>query len=427
MILKRIRLTNFKNHPETVFDFSDGINCIVGKNGIGKTNLLDAIYYLSFSKSCVGSQDRLTITHEMNSFTVFGEYAELTLALQFEKGKAKSVKIDGQEPEKLSDLIGKVPLAIVLPDDTSMIKEGSEERRKFFDGALCQFDQEYLLSLMKYNKLLKQRNSLLKQNDSRSLNYKLIETYDDQLIPLAKSISQKRAELCEVFLPFLQKNYADLHEGGEFPSLNFKTHVTSEFDTAFRSNFEKDRTMQRTLLGSHKDDFEFVLDEELIKKFGSQGQKKTFIIALKLALFDFLPASGTNSVAALDKASDLLKQAGIPKGQILLVTDSVDMYKTEARLSEVNEDGITVHVLAVGTAEGAPIPTNQGFLKDLRGQIVIPQVDYTSLQKAAQIGQGRFSVLSNSIDDEELFDFTPRGDDENTKVDETGSEEFIDD
>lgn len=288
MFLKKLQLTQFKNHVDSTYVFGNEVNCILGKNGVGKTNLLDAIYYLSFTKSAVGSQDRLSIHHEMPSFTLHGTYEDCILAIQFEKGKSKTLKIDGQEPDKLSDVIGKVPLVIVLPDDTAMIKEGSEERRKFFDGALCQFDKEYLQNLLHYNKILKQRNSLLKQSNGYSLNYQLIETYDDQLIPLAIQISKRRLELKKLFLPFLQKNYADLHEGGETPELNFKTQVNDGFESLFRNNFARDQIMQRTLLGSHKDDFEFLLDGELIKKFGSQGQQKTFIIALKLALYDFL-------------------------------------------------------------------------------------------------------------------------------------------
>ena len=288
MILKNLRLTHFKNHETRSFDFGNQINCILGRNGAGKTNLLDAIYYLSFTKSAVGSSDRLTISHEQSVFTVFGNYDECTVAIQFEKGKSKILKIDGHEQEKLSDVIGRIPLVIVLPDDTSMIKEGSEERRKFFDGALCQFDQAYLKMLLNYNRLLKQRNNLLKQNEGRTINYKLLETYDDQLIPFSQYISKGRLEIAKAFLPFLIKNYADLHEGGEIPDLNFKTHVDTSFEVAFRSNFQKDQMMNRTLLGSHKDDFEFLLDAEPIKKFGSQGQQKTFIISLKLALYDFL-------------------------------------------------------------------------------------------------------------------------------------------
>jgi len=288
MILKSLQLSYFKNHEQASFEFGSGINCILGKNGKGKTNLLDAIYYLSFTKSAVGSQDKFTITHEAPAFTIYGAYDLSTIALQFEKGKTKSIKMDGQEPEKLSDVIGVVPLVMVLPDDTAMIKEGSEERRKFFDGALSQFDKEYLLSLMKYNKLLKQRNSLLKQQADKGINLKLLETYDEQMIPIAIDISRKRNELKETFLPYLLKNYADLHQGKETPGLKFKTQVTDDFASVFKSSIARDQIMQRTLLGSHRDDFEFLLDEAPIKKFGSQGQQKTFIIALKLALYDFL-------------------------------------------------------------------------------------------------------------------------------------------
>lgn len=312
MILKRLSLTHFKNHQATSLDFGEGINCILGNNGVGKTNLLDAIYYLSFTKSALGSQDRLAISHNQPAFTLHGTYSDLIVAIQFEKGRSKTLKINGKEPEKLSELIGAVPLVMVLPDDTSMIKEGSEERRKFFDGALSQFDRAYLNALMSYNKLLKQRNSLLKQSEGKRINYQLVETYDDQLIPLAIDISKKRAELKAIFLPYLQKNYAALHEGSEVPGMSYQTHVDHSFSDRFKNNFQKDLIMQRTLLGSHKDDFSFLLDDELIKKFGSQGQQKTFIIALKLALYDFLKEqTGKNPLLLLDDIFDKLDDSRI--------------------------------------------------------------------------------------------------------------------
>ena len=312
MILEKLTLTSFKNHPQSSFEFGDRINCILGKNGKGKTNLLDAIYYLSFTKSALGTQDRLTITHEHPAFTAFGQYDQCTIAIQFEKGKPKMLKIDGQEPEKLSDVIGKAPLVIILPDDTSMIREGSEERRKFFDGALSQFDQEYLQSLLKYNKLLKQRNSLIKQHEGKVVNPKLLETYDDQLVPLAVYISEKRREVVDTFFPFLQTNYRDLHDGEETPALKFKSQVNDDFKQVFKANIQKDLIMQRTMLGSHRDDFEFLLDDELIKKFGSQGQQKTFIISLKLALFDFLKEkTGEKPLLLLDDIFDKLDDSRI--------------------------------------------------------------------------------------------------------------------
>lgn len=287
MILKKLKLTSFKNHANSSFEFQQGINCILGRNGLGKTNLLDAIYFLSFTKSGVGSQDRLSITHEERAFTIFGEYDEQTIAIQFEKGKTKTLKVDGKEPDRLSDVIGRTPLVMVLPDDTRMINEGSEERRKFFDGALCQIDKPYLESLLKYNKVLKQRNSLLKQTEG-SPDPSLLETYDDLLVPLAIQISQEREKLNSLFEPFLHENYRALHDTDEAPSLRFKSHVDQDFASKFKSSLHKDQIMQRTLLGSHRDDYEFILDGEPIKKFGSQGQQKTFIIALKLALYDFL-------------------------------------------------------------------------------------------------------------------------------------------
>ncbi|WP_462253961.1 DNA replication/repair protein RecF [Ekhidna sp.] len=340
MILKSLRLTYFKNHPESTFEFGERINCILGKNGVGKTNLLDAIYYLSFTKSAIGSQDKLTITHDQRAFTVFGTYSEMTTALQFEKGKVKTLKIDGQEPEKLSDIIGKVPLVIVLPDDTSMIKGGSEERRKFFDGALSQFDSEYLKSLLQYNKLLKQRNSFLKQNEGRAINTQLLDTYDDQLIPLAISISNKRSKLQETFLPYLIKNYSDLHDGNESPALNFKSHVDQSFELRFKENRGKDQIMQRTMLGAHRDDFEFLLDGELIKKFGSQGQQKTFIIALKLALNDFLrEQTGIKPLLLLDDIFDKLDDSRIQLLVSLLLNNErfQQIFITDARKDRSKE------------------------------------------------------------------------------------------
>lgn len=338
MILKNLRLINFKNHPESFFEFENRINCIVGKNGLGKTNLLDAIYYLSFTKSALTSQDQLAIAHHEKAFTLFGEYDSLTAAIQFEKGKPKSLKIDGQEPEKLSDLIGKIPLVMVLPDDTSMIKDGSEERRKFFDGALAQFDPTYLQNLISYNRLLKQRNSLLKQDGQ--VNFSLLETYDDQLIPLAQNISAKRGELKAIFLPFLQKNYQELHEGHEIPELNFKSHVDEDFPEKFKENVQKDQIMQRTLIGSHRDDFEFLLTGKPVKKFGSQGQQKTFILALKLALYDFLcEKTDKKPLLLLDDIFDKLDDSRIKLLISLLLNDDrfQQIFITDARTDRSKE------------------------------------------------------------------------------------------
>ena len=340
MILKHLQLTSFKSHLDGSFDFDDRINCITGKNGVGKTNLLDAIYYLSFTKSAVGSLDRFGISNDAPAFILFGTYDQCTIALQYERAKMKTLKLDGQEIEKFSDAIGKVPLVIILPDDTLMIKEGSDGRRKFFDGAISQFDHEYLVSLLGYNKLLKQRNELLKQQAGKAINYQLFETYDDQLIPLAKEISKKRSNIVSAFEPFLIKNYQSLHDGAEQAGLRFKSNVDDSFEERFRNDFQKDLMVQRTSQGSHKDDFEFLLNENIIKRFGSQGQQKTFIISLKFALYDFLiKETGKKPLLLLDDIFDKLDDSRIELlvkllsdkkrfGQIFITDARADRSKT---------------------------------------------------------------------------------------------------
>ncbi len=334
MILKSLQLTHFKNHLSKGYDFDDRINCILGKNGSGKTNLLDAIYYLAFTKSALGTSDKLAINHEEVQFTLFGSYDFGTVALQYSQGKPKAMKFDGQELDKLSEAIGKIPLVVVLPDDTAMITEGSEERRKFFDGALSQVDREFLLQLINYNKLLKQRNSLLKNHFSQPVDHKLFETYNEQLIPLSIEISKRRAEVLAEFEPHLKSNYQALHDGQEKPTIRFVSHVDERFGERFIENFPRDQQMQRTLLGSHKDDFEFHLDKKPIRKFGSQGQQKTFVIALKLALYDFLKEKFEDKpLLLLDDIFDKLDDSRIQLLVQLLLDDDRfgQIFITDAR------------------------------------------------------------------------------------------------
>ncbi|MEM6641500.1 MAG: DNA replication/repair protein RecF [Bacteroidota bacterium] len=334
MILKSLTLTSFKNHQNAQFSFGDRINCLLGRNGVGKTNLLDAIYYLSFSKSAFSIQDRNAIMHEHSFFAIHGKYNDLTVAIQAASGKSKTIKVNGREPDKLSDLIGLVPLVLVLPDDTQMIREGSEERRKFFDGAVSQFEKPYLQDLLHYGKLLKQRNSLLKNAEDRGMNLSLLDTYDQQLIPLAKKISQRRAELAEVFVPFLEKNYQDMHQGNEQPALEFSTEVDEGFAEKFKASLQRDRIMRRTMMGSHRDDFNFLLNGVPIKKYGSQGQQKTFILSIKLALYDFLKEkTGKTPLLLLDDIFDKLDDNRIQL-LISLLADEVrfgQIFITDAR------------------------------------------------------------------------------------------------
>lgn len=292
MNLNQLDLTGFKNYAEANFKFAMGINCIVGKNGVGKTNLLDAIYYLAFAKTAFTTTDTQNIHNGQGFLTSFGKFdGDLIVACQYEKKKGKTLKVNGKEEGKISHHVGKVPLVLTTPDDIDIIREGSEFRRKFFDGAIAQMDAEYLQHLIAFSQLLKQRNELLKQADEPSqINHTLLDTYDDRLLPIAKVISKRREEFIKEYLSFFEMNYRLLHTSGkEAPSIQFTSDVLGRnFSENFQSSRNRDILMQRTLMGPHRDQYDFLLNCEVVKKFGSQGQQKTFIIGLKLAEFDML-------------------------------------------------------------------------------------------------------------------------------------------
>jgi len=313
MKVNSLKLLQFKNYNDLQIRFSEGINCIVGKNGMGKTNLLDAIHYLSMTRSALNSVDQQNISHgekyfAINSELQFGD-KQGTVNCYFEQGKKKIFKVDGKEVDKLSDHIGKVPSVLITPDDTEIIKEGSEIRRKFFDSVLAQHDRQYLEQLMNMQRLLKQRNSFLKNNDGKlNINRKLLSVYDETLLPVFRSIAEKRASFTEEFAPYFEQNYHYIFSGEESPKIKYSTKVLDKnFQQQYQEVFQKDILLQRTNLGAHKDDYVFKLNDRPIKKFGSQGQQKSFIIALKLAEYDYLKSlKGFEPLLLLDDIFDKL-------------------------------------------------------------------------------------------------------------------------
>lgn len=296
MKLQNIRLAQFKNYPQANFSFVSGINCFLGRNGVGKTNLLDAIYYLAFTKSAFNSVDKDNILHEENffsikaSFEVADKSVEMLCAVRL--GEKKMVRWGGKEYDKLSEHIGKLPLVMIIPQDTDIVREASEMRRKFFDNLLCQLDQEYLQLLVKYNHLLKQRNALLKSfQEKNRFSAEQIAPYDELMIPLALKIAEQRQLLMNSFLPIFQEFYQDLSDGQEEVSINYDTRVTNSLESDFKVQHQKDFRQGRTTLGIHKDDYIFLSEGKAAKKFGSQGQQKSFVIALKLTQFELLKAA----------------------------------------------------------------------------------------------------------------------------------------
>ncbi len=318
MRIEKLNLANFKNYPELMVDFNKGINIITGLNGAGKTNLLDAIYYLCFTKSYYQNSDSQNILHENNYFRVEGAFCKDTdpdaaqntaISVAFMKGKKKQVDKNKVVYDKISDHIGFCPLVLIEPDDVQIIKGGSKERRKLMDTALSQVDREYLLAYMKYERTRSQRNALLKQfAERRTFDENLILGYDQQLISSGNLIYEKRKTILAALNPIFLDFYEILSGGKEKVEFHYNSVLNDlSFEECLLKNREKDRIMQRTTAGIHGDDWAFEIKDHPLKKLGSQGQQKSFLIALKLALHQYLKKErNTNPLLLLDDIFDKL-------------------------------------------------------------------------------------------------------------------------
>ena len=320
MYLKKISLFNYKNFSEASFDFDTKINCLVGKNGVGKTNILDAIYHLANGKSYFNPLAVQNIKHGEDFFVVDGEFEKNERAEQIlcslKKGQKKILKRNSKLYEKFSDHIGFIPLVIISPGDTNLIVEGSETRRKFIDNVISQLDNSYLQQLIKYQKVITQRNVLLKyfalnhvfENDTLSI-------YNLQLDSLGQAIFEKRKQFLANFIPIFNKYHFDITNGAETVQLVYQSDLfESDSLTLLEKNLPKDRALQYTSVGIHKDDLSFEIDNHPIKRFGSQGQQKSFLIALKLAQFDFVKKqSGEKPILLFDDIFDKLDEARVSK------------------------------------------------------------------------------------------------------------------
>lgn len=336
MILKEIKLIQFKNYKKSNASFEEHINCILGENGMGKTNLLDAIHYLSLAKSAFNPLDRQNITHETDFFSVMGKFihesGKYDIQCSLKKGEKKIVKKNKKAYERLKDHVGLVPVVLISPYDHELINEGNEIRRKFFNNILSQTSSEYLDNLIDYNRILHQRNSLLKNNHNPDPD--LIDSYDTGLIELGKKIHQFRKDCIKDFHPFFSQHYAELSNGREEVEIRYDSDMSdSEFPMRFKQNFQKDLILQRTELGIHRDRIHFMIDGFPVKKFGSQGQQKSFVIALKLAQFDLIRESkGFKPILLLDDIFDKLDDLRINKLMELVSSDFFgQLFVTDAR------------------------------------------------------------------------------------------------
>jgi DNA replication and repair protein RecF len=314
MYLKELNLVNFRNHSEAQLSFGQLIVVFTGNNGSGKTNLLDAIYYLSFCKSFLNPVDSQNIRQGEPFFVIQGKFDDSGLSEEvycgIKKGQKKNFKRNNKEYDKLSDHIGRIPLVIISPSDIGIITEGSEERRRFIDSVISQFDKTYLQCLMAYNRVLMQRNAALRAGYAPD---ELLDVFDIQLVQHAIPIYQTRQEFMKRFSAMVAEYYIFLSGGNENISLEYDSGLHSAApDELLKNTRDKDRVMQYTTQGIHKDDMGMLINDFPLKKYASQGQQKSFLIALKLAQFDMLrDIKNVKPVLLLDDIFEKLDQSRI--------------------------------------------------------------------------------------------------------------------
>ncbi|TDM00210.1 MAG: DNA replication and repair protein RecF [Flavobacteriaceae bacterium] len=331
MYLKNIRIANFKNIEEKHLEFSQGINCFLGNNGVGKTNLLDAIYFLCIGKSYLNHSDLLNLRFDQDFLSVSGLYfhqnedeiSEDLVFCGFQKGAKKTIKKNGKAYSRISDHLGSFPVVMISPYDRDLIMEGSEGRRKFVDNIICQSKEDYLRILLRYNKCLAQRNALLKYFfANQTFDQANLSVYNQTLAELGEEIKKRREEFLEEFLPLFKDFYAKISSSKEEVALKYKPSVSGDLLEAINESTVLDRKLQYTTCGVHKDDFEFEIQDRSIKKYGSQGQQKSFLVALKLAKL-------------------ALMKIHLKKTPILLlddIFDKLDQNRVEEMIKMVNQD-----------------------------------------------------------------------------------------
>jgi DNA replication and repair protein RecF len=371
MHLHRLVLTNFKNYENSELEFSPRINCFVGNNGVGKTNILDAIHYLSMTKSFFNSVENMSIRHGEDFFIVSGvfngEDGDSNIVCSFMKQKQKSLKCNGKEYERFSDHVGRYPAVMVSPADSVLVTGGSEERRRFLNMIISQYDHQYLDALMYYNRALLGRNKLLKEYAyTTRFDEEMISSFDYQLARYGTLIHKARISLIERLVPIFQDYYNIISKSREEVQLNYRSQLNGDDLTILLSaNRDRDRQLQYTTSGIHKDDLEFMMGGHPVKQLGSQGQQKSYLVALKLAKFSYIAdMSGTAPMLLLDDLFDkfdadrveqMINLVGNHRFGQIFITDT-----HQSRLQQILEDSPTDYKLFMIGGEGVEETISNG-------------------------------------------------------------------
>ena len=332
MILKKLSILNYKNIAEATLELSPKMNCFIGRNGMGKTNVLDAVYYLSFCRSANNPIDSQVIRHDEPFCMIEGEYSDdtgnpensETIQCGMKRGMKKHFKRNKKEYKRLSEHIGLIPLVVVAPADTLLIEGSSEERRKLMDIVISQYDRSYIDALARYNNAHQQRNTLLKMEDQEP-DPLLMQLWEEQMAEAGEQLYEKRRAFVDELVPVFQSYYERISEGSEQVGLHYVSHCQrGPLLEVIQRDRMKDRAVGYSLHGVHRDDLEFTLGGHPMRREGSQGQNKTYVIALKLAQFDFLKrtASQTTPLLLLDDIFDKLDANRVEQIVRLVSSDS---------------------------------------------------------------------------------------------------------
>ena len=364
MWLKQLSVLNFKNAAEATCDFAPDVNAFTGVNGAGKTNMLDAIHYLALCKSYFNPIDSQQIKSEQEWFMVQGVFEKGiqndTISCSLKRNQKKQFKKNKKEYDRLADHIGLYPLVMISPYDSAIILDGSEERRKFMDSVLAQTDATYLDRLIRYNRILLNRNMLLKQTPRHlALDQSLMEVLDSQLHELGTFLFEKRTAFMKIFVENFDRHYQFLCDGAEKVDLQYQSPLQERsLEAWLAQSFEKDRLLERTSVGIHKDELSFTIHgDKSLKKFGSQGQQKSFLISLKLAQYSYLfKQKGFKPILLLDDIFDRLDEYRTTKlmqmvsdedfGQIFITDTDADRIK---RIFETIQKPVRMFKIEQGT------------------------------------------------------------------------------